>query len=356
VVPHLHITGKRERERVALTRMSANSSYPKPKPPHNAFMLFCDRYRDEVKSKIISENKKSCRRPIAPPKDVARRLGERWRSADSGCRKEFVERFDVAYESYKKEVELWKRCRGTANDTTLQADVCIQQGIKKSRRHFDPNKPRPPHNPFMRFCNKYRNVVRDQILSEASSDRKVAPPKEVARRLGERWRNANESEKAVFQTSFSEEYHLYREALDDYKKKKRTNMPNLLSKKRKTEGQEYSGRGRKKRPYRTDPDKPKPPHNAFMLFCDRFRGDVKKEVLKEQIPNLKSNGLPVAPPKEVARRLGKRWREANMTEKSEYLEAFKREYESYKIRLRAYMKKKRGGGVFNKVGILDQNS
>ena len=313
------------------------SSYQKPKPPHNAFMLFCERYREDVKRKIISENVKDCRRPIAPPKDVARRLGEQWRNAALSCRKEFVERFDQAYEQYKKDLEQWKKHRGNAlNDHSL--NNTIESRLKKQRRYCDPNKPRPPHNPFMRFCNKYRNIVRDQILSESVGKRKVAPPKEVARRLGERWRNANDAEKSAFQISFSEEYHVYREALDEYKKKSRTVVSSVLVKKRKRESVEYSGRGRKKRPYRTDPNKPKPPHNAFMLFCDRFRDEVKREVLKEQTLRSRPTSLPVAPPKEVARRLGKRWREANSDQKAEYLETFQREYELYKSRLKAYMK------------------
>ena len=115
-------------------------------------------------------------------------------------------------------------------------------------------------------------------------------------------------------------------------------MSSVLVKKRKRESVEYSGRGRKKRPYRTDPNKPKPPHNAFMLFCDRFRDEVKREVLKEQTLRSRPASLPVAPPKEVARRLGKRWREANSDQKAEYLETFQREYELYKSRLKAYMK------------------
>jgi hypothetical protein len=316
------------------------AAIPKPKPPHNAFMLFCDRYREEVKSKIIAENQTGSKRPVAPPKDVARRLGELWRGADSACRKEFIKRFDIAYENYKKKVELWKRLKGGLEDKPTQNEL-VQSGTKKTRRQFDPNKPRPPHNPFMRFCNKYRNVVRDQILTEANGQRKVAPPKEVARRLGERWRNADESEKAIFQTSFSEEYHVYRKALDEYKKKARSGMSSLVPKKRKSDGHEYSGRGRKKRPYRTDPNKPKPPHNAFMLFCNRFREEVKKEVLKEQQLKPKPEAFPVAPPKEVARRLGKRWREAKLDEKSEYLNAFRREYEDYKIRLMVYLKQNR---------------
>ena len=63
---------------------------------------------------------------------------------------------------------------------------------------------------------------------------------------------------------------------------------------------------------------------------------VKKEVLKEQASNNKRTDPPVAPPKEVARRLGKRWREANQIEKKEFIAAFKSKYSVYKNALACY--------------------
>jgi ABC-type transporter MlaC component len=312
---------------------------PKPKPPHNAFMLFCDRYREDVKAQIIASNSTSNKRSIAPPKDVARRLGERWRSAEKGNKKEFVDRFNDAYTKYKTELQKWKNNREEAFPS-IQRNRFEKNANKKNRRSIDPNKPKPPQNPFMRFCNKYRDTVRDQILAESTESRKVAPPKEVARRLGERWRNAETSEKLIFQNSFSEEYHVYRKALDQYKKKNRNSMPQLGVRKRNDESDDKIGRGRKKRPYRTDPNKPRPPHNAFMLFCDRFREDVKKEVLDEQ-KGKNCNQSAVAPPKEVARRLGKRWREADPDKKQEFLNAFKCEYDRYRKRLMDYTKSTR---------------
>jgi hypothetical protein len=301
-------------------------------------MLFCDKYRDEVKSNIIALQVKHNRRRVAPPKDVARHLGEKWRNADLTCKKEFVDRFNLAYEKYKIDLALWKTRKNHSVVAPSQGTNFEYQ--KKSRRFTDPQKPRPPHNPFMRFCNHYRNIIRDEILSELTSEHKVAPPKEVARRLGERWRKASESEKAIFQDAFSEEYTSYREALEEYKKKYRGNILQLVGGKRAREQEAY-GRGRKKRPYRTDPDKPKPPHNAFMLFCNKFREDVKMEVLNEQACNNKLNEPLVAPPKEVARRLGKRWREAKQVEKSEFIAAFKSKYSVYKNALACYTQAKK---------------
>ena len=299
---------------------SQSCSQQKPKPPHNAFMLFCDKYREEVKASIIALQTRHNQRRIAPPKDVARHLGEKWRNADLKCKKEFVDRFNIAYEKYKVDLAVWKtRRQRDVVVSSLEKNVEYQ---RKNRRFIDPQKPRPPHNPFMRFCNHYRNTIRDKILSEMTTEHKVAPPKEVARRLGEKWRKAKESEKSIFQDAFSEEYSSYREALEDYKKRSRGNNLQTAGMKRSRD-QETHGRGRKKRPYRTDPDKPKPPHNAFMLFCNKFREEVKKEVLKEQASNNKRTDPPVAPPKEVARRLGKRWREANQIEKKEFIAAFK---------------------------------
>ena len=159
---------------------------------------------------------------------------------------------------------------------------------------------------------------------------------EVARRLGERWRNAAEADKAHFQKSFSEEYRQYRKLLDSYKKKNRGNFPQLSSRKRKSDIDASRERGRKKRPYRTDPSKPKPPHNAFMLFCNKFRQEVKKEVLMEQQLKVTNGTTPVAPPKEVARRLGKRWREAKPGEKLEFLKCFNEKYTVYKNALLVY--------------------
>ncbi len=300
----------------------------RPKPPHNAFMLFCEKYREEVKKNIIALNMKSNHRQVAPPKDVARNLGERWRNADETSKKEFVDRFSKAYEKYKVDLSTWKSENEVKNkglDTYR-----VEDSRKKCRRFVDPNKPRPPHNPFMRFCEVFRNIVRDQILDEIVGEPKVAPPKEVARRLGERWRNANDSEKAEFQKSFSEDYHQYRKLLDIYKKKVRSHSLLSSTRKRKIEADTFGGRGRKKRPYRTDPRKPKPPHNAFMLFCSKFRGIVKTEILEEKVNKPGNSIAPIAPPKEVARRLGKRWREANQSEKMEFLRCFKEKYAVYK--------------------------
>lgn len=85
-----------------------NMNNVRPKPPHNAFMLFCEKYREEVKRNIIASNMKSNHRQVAPPKDVARNLGERWRNADETSKKEFVDRFSKAYEKYKVDLSTWK--------------------------------------------------------------------------------------------------------------------------------------------------------------------------------------------------------------------------------------------------------
>jgi len=100
----------------------------------------------------------------------------------------------------------------------------------------------------------------------------------------------------------------------------------------------------KKKRALADPNAPKRPANAFMLFCDMERSQVKKERddLKEQMPGSEEDaGLG-----NITKALGNRWKALNDTERMKYTLAFREEVKKYNLAMAEY-KEKNGDPVKN---------
>merc|ERR1719204_1955903 len=137
----------------------------------------------------------------------------------------------------------------------------IESGLGKSaRRPSDMNAPKRPLSAFMQWAAKARPAI-----MRANEGWGVA---EVGKQLGKDWKNVSSSEVAGYQAKYLKAKESYDKKLAAYKKSK--NYANFQH-----ELLAWKIHATKK-PFSADPNAPKRPLSAYMLYA----ATVRKEILK----------------------------------------------------------------------------
>ena len=79
---------------------------------------------------------------------------------------------------------------------------------RKQKKEKDPNAPKRPTNGYMRFANSVREEVKKKHNLTAVGD--------VAKVIGEMWKNLPEAKKAPFEAAYQKEKAAYAKALAAY--------------------------------------------------------------------------------------------------------------------------------------------
>jgi len=79
---------------------------------------------------------------------------------------------------------------------------------RKQKEKKDPNAPKRPLNGYMRFANQVREEVKKKHNLTAVGD--------IAKVIGEMWKNLPEAKKAPFEAAYQKEKAAYPKALEAY--------------------------------------------------------------------------------------------------------------------------------------------
>merc|ERR1719232_1713495 len=151
----------------------------------------------------------------------------------------------------------------------------IEGGLGKSaRKPSDMNAPKRPLSAFFQWAGKARPAI-----MKAHPGWGVA---QVAKKLGKDWKKTSSAERAPFQAKFEKAKAAYEKKLAAYQKTsnyKNFQLESLAFKIHRT-----------KKPFRADPNAPKRPTSAYMLYAGSVRGEITAanpdmsvtEVMKEQ--------------------------------------------------------------------------
>merc|ERR1712007_129635 len=82
------------------------------------------------------------------------------------------------------------------------------RAVKKTKKAKDPNAPKRPQNAYMRFSNEVRADVAKKHNLTAVGD--------IAKKIGEMWKNMPEAKKAPYQTAYEKDKAAYAKALAKY--------------------------------------------------------------------------------------------------------------------------------------------
>lgn len=313
----------------------------RPKKPSPAYILWCQEQWNQVKS----EN------PNVLFKDMGAILGSKWKALSAEEKKPYEERYEAEKEAYlqvvgqeKRETEALKLLHDEQKQKTalelleqyLQYQKDVEGKEKNKRKEKDPSKPKHPVTAFFAFTNERRAA----LLAEKHN------VLQIAKILGEEWKNMTKEERAPYEQIAAEAKEKYMGEMELYKQKKveeaasaskeeeelrkleREQGLQLLRKKEKTETLKRTmkiklNQKKQLKEKNSDPNRPKKPPTSFLLFSK----DTRKKLVQERpgINNTTINAL-----------ISLKWKELGTAEKQKWADEaavammqYKREVEEY---------------------------
>lgn len=148
------------------------------------------------------------------------------------------------------------------------------------KKKKDPNAPAKAKTSYIIYCMDMRKGVKDK-----HPDMKAT---EITSKLGKMWNDLSDAKKAVYNKKAAEDKKRYEHEMESYTPPENSGDDAASGKKRKK-----------------DPNSPKKPLSAYMLYCKDAR-----EELKESQPELKG--------KDVMKEMARKWGELSEDEKAPY--------------------------------------
>ncbi|CAI5462858.1 unnamed protein product [Closterium sp. Yama58-4] len=220
-------------------------------------------------------------------------------------------------------------------EPVLDLDLSLESedGDKKDK---DPRKPKRPTSAYVLWCNDVREKVKAANPTASVTD--------LAKIFGEMWKTVPAEEKQVYEGQFNEESEAYKVKKAEYdrmieKENREQAALKKLHEERKKEAalklleqyeahqKDVAANDKKKA---KDPEKPKHPLSAFMLYCNERRPHLVAERSEEK-----------RDPIEESKLLGEEWNKIKGTRKAERFEKLAlKEKERYGKEMEAYNLKK----------------
>lgn len=170
-----------------------------------------------------------------------------------------------------------------------------------SRKSKDPNCPKRPGNAYILFGQDQREKLK--------TDDPNLSAKEIMTKIGELWHQVSDSDKAFYDEKSKQLLVQYKKELEQYKEAN-------------PHWEDYmQGNDKKKKKAKKDPNEPKRPSSAYILF-----GNARREELKA-----KELGA-----KQIMTEIGALWQKASDEEKQPFIERARELQEQYKIDMEEY--------------------
>lgn len=174
-----------------------------------------------------------------------------------------------------------------------------------SRKSKDPNCPKKPGNAYILFGNDQRDKLKTEDPTLAAKD--------VMTRIGKLWHDVSEKDKAYYDEKSKQLMLQYKKELQSYKDQNPDWEEHMAGK----------PDGKKVKKIKKDPNEPKRPSSAYILF-----GNSRREMLKKENENLSA--------KEIMTEIGAMWQAASDEEKAPFIEKAKELQEQFKIDMEDY--------------------
>ena len=136
----------------------------------------------------------------------------------------------------------------------LATNFIKKNSPKTTPKKKDPNAPKKPTNAYMIFAKEERQKIQ--------KDSEITESKDLIKEIARRWNEEKEKESKVFKK--------YTKQLEEDKKKYEKEMETYVP------SDDYESPKKKKSP-KKDPNAPKKPTNAYMIFASEERQKIQKD-------------------------------------------------------------------------------
>lgn len=164
--------------------------------------------------------------------------------------------------------------------TSQKSKVVKLMNRTTQKKQKDPNAPTKAKTSYILYCMDMRQSVKDK-----NPDMKAT---EITSKLGKMWNALSDNKKSQYNKKAEEDKKRYEQEMESYTPPENSGGDSAAGKKRKR-----------------DPNSPKKPLSAYMLYCKDAR-----EELKDSQPDLKG--------KDVMREMAKGWKKLSDDEKAPY--------------------------------------
>ena len=254
-----------------------------PKRPLSAYLLFCAEYRQSV----VDAN------PSAPPTEMMKKLSQMWGDAPAQTKAKFQKMNQNDKLRFQREMAIYE---------PPPVDYVKH---RQMRMKLDPNCPKKPNSAYILFAKECRAGIRAEHPEYKVTD--------VMKRIATEWKQINPRDKKKFEKmakkerkQFDREMAVYvpppppiQSAKDTLKQMVAANDALYPS---SSKGTIASGKASKKK---RDPNRPKRPLSAYLLFINSKRASLK-------------GAHPEATPKETMVRLATMWKNASASERKPF--------------------------------------
>jgi len=177
-----------------------------PKRPQSSYFVYSNERRVELK-RVNPEKKVT---------EISKMIAAEWNKKDEAGKKPYEEKAKEKKEQYEKDLKEYKK---TDHYTEYQdklkswkenTDGETKTRGKRSKRAKDPNAPKKPQTAYFIFSSERRPQ-----LKTLHPEKKIT---ELAKLLGDEWKEKDESEKKTYQDKAKSEKEDYDKKFEEYKK------------------------------------------------------------------------------------------------------------------------------------------
>ncbi|KAL5038223.1 hypothetical protein BDV3_001627 [Batrachochytrium dendrobatidis] len=194
-----------------------------PKRPANAFMLFCDLQRENLKEerKELQKNMPGSEQEIALS-NLTKALGHRWRGLTESERKYYQNLFKEQVKQYDLELSNYFREHPDAAEAITNG-THISQALHNGGTEggdesvIDANAPKKPVNSFHVFCETERDLIkqeRKRLKATHGGTEEDAGHVHINKELGLKWRALSDADRKVYTDKFKELLAVHNEYME----------------------------------------------------------------------------------------------------------------------------------------------
>lgn len=257
--------------------------------------------------------------------EFSKRCAAKWKVLDPIHKRPFEEMAERDKIRWQNEMELLGQYGNIQTENQepewkSQPQQLVQQPHRPKKQIKDPNAPRRPHSAFLLYCADHRAIVRRQYPGLMMG--------QIAKKLGEGWAQCPADLKKQYEAASQNEKEDYRRQKEIYKANIQNNPPPNIQRQWDNTQQQYNNhtlvnKPRKRQKQKKDPNAPKRPHSAFLLYCADHRG-----ILRQQFPGARVG--------ELAKKLGAGWAQCDPEVREQYEAVSTRQKEEYKRQKELY--------------------
>jgi len=172
--------------------------------------------------------------------------------------------------------------------------------IKKKKKK-DPKAPKRPRSAYILFCTKQR--------SHTKADNPNDKPSELMKKMGDLWKNMTDDDKVPYEEEAKHDKERYQNEMQSYAGPPDDDDDD-------SDGSPAAKRKPKKVKKAKDPNAPKKPMSAYLMF-----GNTQRAKIKQENPDMKSA--------DIMKKIAEEWKKLTSTEKEPYEHMAKRDKERF---------------------------